>query len=766
MLYGILLESCRDGIIVAYGHETWKRIVQELGFEHETFTILGRYNEDIIQRIAECLTSVMREGSPDYYMEFFGKCFVRFFTTYGYDKILRVAGRHFGDFLHAIDQLHDSNRFSFPQMKSPLFSVAEEDEHGVVLMYKTRRRGFQHYVVGQLRECAKNFYNQNIKVTAQEDLSTSEYTRIMFRVDFNNEVIKQTTSHLTRQLSLTNVTGLTFFKIFPFCVVIDPEMRISQLGPRLRSLFTDDSCVVGKHISDVFTLVRPDILHIEWEKFLKYGKSVVFVMQSCIPLKPEVNKLARNRTIKDQNINNGKSPSTSTGSIKLKGQMKYIPSWHKLAFLCHPMLSTVEEMVSIGLYLSDLNFYDGSSEILISGIQHARQLQAAIDKQHAWITKLQHSRNELREYREKGKCLLYSLMPRHIAKMLQQGVLANSICESHKLLTVLFGYSIDMKEIIQKMSPEQVVDCINRTVNVFDTCSEKFDVYKVETKADSSYLIVAGIQDRSAYSNRHNSNVSLNTTSSSIGDDHNTSRSRSSSTNHLQNEVGEEYVESARKINFARQNSKNPYNFNQAEIICALALELLTASRSMINPLTRQPFRMKFGFHSGPAVGGIVGHRNYQYCLFGDTVNTASRVATSGEIGKIQFSAASYELLKDSIYFETVYQGKTEMKGKGFMETYYLIGPTSIYLSLLETTRKQSINVHDSQIENQDGRVKLDSDVPIHTNLKVPDIMFDDDDLSERMSILTQTSPSVKHNVINKMTEKQSPCPFSSTAFL
>jgi hypothetical protein len=55
-------------------------------------------------------------------------------------------------------------------------------------------------------------------------------------------------------------------KVFPFCVVIDPEMRISQLGPRLQSLFNADNCGIGRHISDVFILLRPDILHIEWEK--------------------------------------------------------------------------------------------------------------------------------------------------------------------------------------------------------------------------------------------------------------------------------------------------------------------------------------------------------------------------------------------------------------------------------------------------------------------------------------------------------------------
>ena len=54
MLYGILLESCRDGISTVFGQQTWKRIVQELSLGHETFTILGSYEETLIERIAEC----------------------------------------------------------------------------------------------------------------------------------------------------------------------------------------------------------------------------------------------------------------------------------------------------------------------------------------------------------------------------------------------------------------------------------------------------------------------------------------------------------------------------------------------------------------------------------------------------------------------------------------------------------------------------------------------------------------------------------------
>ena len=92
--------------------------------------------EILERKIRLGLADLLHEGTPEYYMQFFGECFVRFFTNYGYDKILRVAGRHFGDFLHSIDQLHDSTKFSFPRMKSPLFHVLEEDESGALLQYK------------------------------------------------------------------------------------------------------------------------------------------------------------------------------------------------------------------------------------------------------------------------------------------------------------------------------------------------------------------------------------------------------------------------------------------------------------------------------------------------------------------------------------------------------------------------------------------------------------------------------------------------------
>ncbi len=79
---------------------------------------------------------ILHEGTRDTYLEFFGQHFFRYFNNFGYDKLFRVAGRTLREFLFVIDQLHDSNRFTFPQMQSPLFHLTEQNSLGATLEYK------------------------------------------------------------------------------------------------------------------------------------------------------------------------------------------------------------------------------------------------------------------------------------------------------------------------------------------------------------------------------------------------------------------------------------------------------------------------------------------------------------------------------------------------------------------------------------------------------------------------------------------------------
>ena len=113
---------------------------------------------------------------------------------------------------------------------------------------------------------------------------------------------------------------------------------------------------------------------------------------------------------------------------------------------------------------------------------------------------------------------------------------------------------------------------------------------------------------------------------------------------------------------------------NHAEAIANMALDMQEEITKFQTDIGRQ-FQIRIGINSGPVVAGVIGTKKFIYDLWGDAVNVASRMESSGKPGKIQVTTATYELLRDKYIFEE--RGIITVKGRGKMMAYWLLGRKS-----------------------------------------------------------------------------------------
>lgn len=88
--------------------------------------------------------------------------------------------------------------------------------------------------------------------------------------------------------------------------------------------------------------------------------------------------------------------------------------------------------------------------------------------------------------------------------------------------------------------------------------------------------------------------------------------------------------------------------------------------------LNGHKINIRVGINSGPMVAGVIGETKFHYDLWGDTVNTASRMESNGEPGRVQVTTQTYSLIKDDFDFES--RGAIQIRGKGEMETWFVVG--------------------------------------------------------------------------------------------
>ena len=210
-----------------------------------------------------------------------------------------------------------------------------------------------------------------------------------------------------------------------------------------------------------------------------------------------------------------------------------------------------------------------------------------------------------------NEALLLNILPRSIAERLRAG--ETIIADRFEDMAVLFADVVGFTELSSSLTPNEVVTLLNEVFTACDRLADRFRLEKIKTVGDA-YMVVGG----------------LHTVYGFDAEDHAT---------HAQ---------------------------DVAEMGLAIIGEVSRLGRERNLPL-----RIRVGMHVGPAVAGVIGLKKFIYDVWGDTVNTASRMESTGVPGRLQVTPETRERLKDDFEFER--RGPVEVKGKGVIDTWFLV---------------------------------------------------------------------------------------------
>lgn len=219
--------------------------------------------------------------------------------------------------------------------------------------------------------------------------------------------------------------------------------------------------------------------------------------------------------------------------------------------------------------------------------------------------------NRIVKEEQKNQKLLEAILPKKIADELKEKGFSKP--EIFEEVSVLFTDFKGFTKVAETMSPQDLVKELDCCFSQFDKIIERYNLEKLKTIGDS-YMCASGIPTVSS-------------------------------------------------------GSKSAVN----AILAAIEIQAFMNQMKEIREAQNFSYwELRLGIHSGPLVAGVIGEKKFAYDVWGDSVNTASRMESSGTPGKINVSGATYELVKD--FFTLEYRGRINAKNKGEVDMYYVTG--------------------------------------------------------------------------------------------
>merc|ERR1711988_307421 len=429
------------------------------------------------------------------FYEGMGVFFVTLAQDLGYGMLLSCLGRYFRDFFVNLDNLHDYLKFTFPRMKAPSFFIAEESNEGVTMEYRSKRRGFQFYVQGQIKELSKNFANEikklEIELKKQEVVFDTVVT--YFELKFENKGYERMKAmQAEMKQDAMPIKASVLFEMFPFSILYNANMEVTCLGVALRQIIPK---IVGEGLSSWWELVKP-LVEFRWEVIMTRLNSMFE-----LATQEEIDKLGKSsgRTSSSSGFDDVDNllDEEIDKTLHIKGQMVYMKDWEQMLFLACPMMPDLNNLVWSGLFINDLSMHDYSRDIMLATTQEKIQMKMTLQTMEKKSAKLDEQQKKLAEVMKKSDDIIAQMLPKTVADDLAKGKSNADICKSYECVTMLFSDVVTFTIICSKLKPTQVVQLLNNMYTLFDFLCDQNAVYKVETIGDA-YLIVAGCPNKAA----------------------------------------------------------------------------------------------------------------------------------------------------------------------------------------------------------------------------------------------------------------------------
>uniref|UniRef100_A0A8D0GF78 guanylate cyclase n=1 Tax=Sphenodon punctatus TaxID=8508 RepID=A0A8D0GF78_SPHPU len=594
------------------GEETWEKLRVQAGVQ-DTFLTFEVYKDEITMQLIDKACKML-DVPPDMVLKQFGEYFFEFCKRSGYDHMLRTLGGNLCEFIENLDALHSYLSLSYQEMNAPSFRVEKNKDGSMHLHYYSDRRGLFHIVPGIIGAAALDFFNTEISMEivnqTEEEERTGKKEHVVFLVtqkpifsykkrnkfSSSSQYLDDSQKQIEKQLNKETMNK------------IRDRTNLASVCPVKRSHWETIRGVVtlgkGKLLRgfdpvypktlwiDTKTLCNGLPFHIVFDEELRVKQAGVSIQKIVPGLQTMGIRLDHYFSIVHPEVTFTiySVQKFINSQFVFQTRREMMPqSWRQ-----RPMLELRGQMIWMEslqcmLYLCSpllrtLHELEERQMHIADIAPHdvTRDLILLNQKRLAEMeisNQLERKKEELRilsKHLEEEKKKTEVLLYAMLPKHVANQLKEGKRVEAgeFKECTILFSDVVTFTNICAQCEPIQIVLMLNAMYLRFDRLTTVHDVYKVETIGDA-YMVVGGVP------------VPVST---------------------------------------------------HAERVANFALGMIIAAKEVKNPVSGNPIQIRVGIHTGPVLAGVVGEKMPRYCLFGDTVNIASRMESHGIPSKIHLS--------------------------------------------------------------------------------------------------------------------------------